>query len=156
MSTIKYAQIEKIIDEKMTEFNDKRVKALQGLSFEDILDFNPILFVFRGKYSLPEIAHSLVDRKLMVIEQKLLEDLFTDLSGFIGEKMPITNIELQQIISRVIRKANIFEGIDNVYVQVTYKVMKRLFEYLNKLGSVNWAEVANLSSDKCGLEKLIS
>lgn len=148
-------ELEQFLDWKLAEFNEKRVEALQELTFDEILDFNPILFVFRSKYSMAEIAHLLVDQKLMAIEQKLLAELFADLSAFIGEKISAKDAIFRRIIRHIIRQANIFEGIDSAYAQITSMVFKRFYEHCNKSGDANWAALVNLSSEKCGLEELL-
>jgi hypothetical protein len=154
MSSTHYVQIEKFLEEKMTEFNEKRVKAAQKLTLDDILDINPISFVLRSKYSLAEITNLLVDRKLMAIEQNLLVELVSDLSELIGKEISVTEAELQTILQHIIHDANVFEGIDIEFGRLTGMVVMKLLECRDKTSVYNWVKLANLSSSKFGLEKI--
>jgi len=162
MNSLSYNRIEEFIDAKLLEFNERRTEALHQLSFESLFDSNPLLYIVQRNQTLAEMVDTLIDQKLLPIEEMLLENLMKEIDAFLREwrnifGLNLTDVELRRIIDRIIFQAHVcgkFEeergGIATLFFVQFYK------HFCDDKSMIDWLKIANLNDSKYKLGGSIS
>jgi len=139
-------KLEQFLDEKAIEFNKRRIELLRSITVDDLLQVTPFIYQIDQKHSVVEISRRLVDNRIEVIEEQLLNEIFGDIL-----------YKDEETLRLIIRK---IEQYDSQFGAEQGATQNRLFAKLyervcDSTGQADWLKLVEFNSGNYDLNKFL-
>ena len=137
---------EQSFDQKALEFNKRRIELLRNITVEDLLHVTPIIYQIDKQYCVAEVVRRLLDNRLEIIEEQLLNEVFGDILYKDHETLRLIIYEIEQHSKQFCFERGLWQDY----------LFAKLFERVREsTGQADWLKLVEFNSGNYDLDKFL-